>query len=491
MGTIPINSIVTVNMAVAPTFPARAGFGTLLCVTKETGVLTLANRVREYAGVDGVSGDWGADSEVTKLANSYFSQSPKPTSFMVGIRFEEDQKAMLRGGVVADSELATFQAITDGTLKVSIDGVESDLTALNFSATSSMVDVATVIQTTLQAVATGGFTLATCVYDTNKFIIKSGTVGISSLISYGAEVGSGTDISSLTQLQQGQATKTNGIAGEKVSESLTALEEVNSTWYGFAYTKEVRDGVVINTESAVDGSALWAEARTKVYFTTTNDELAYDSTSTTDIAYLLSQKSLSRTLVVFSSKPAEYPEASIAGRAFSVDFTAGNPSITLKFKQLPGITVESLSYNQKTALDAKNCNALISVGGNIMLAEGVMSGGRFFDEVHGLDWLTNAIQTNVFGTLFTSNKVPYTDPGVQRLAQQVTKALAEGVDAGLLAPGVDSSGRLLPNGYLVNTVPVSQVNQSDKEARIYKGISFTALGAGAIHGVTVNGVFER
>ncbi len=491
MGRIPINTVVTVNISVSPTFPSRAGFGTLLCVTKETGVLDLANRIRSYASIDGVTEDWGVNAEVTKLATTFFSQSPKPTSFMVGMRFEDDQNAFIGGGSVLTTELDAIKAITDGSFTISIDGVSSDITALNFSAATSMADVAGIIQTALQAVATGGFTLATCVYSTNKFVITSGIAGILSTMSYATANATGTDISDTLKLLQGQAIKTDGIAGETITASLTALEEADSSWYGFAFTKEVRDAVVVNTEDAVDAAATWAEARIKVFFTTTNNELTYSSVSTTDIAYLLSQRSLSRTLMVFSSKPDEYPEASIAGKAFSVDFTAGNPSITLKFKQLPGITVESLSYNQKLVIDSKNCNALVLIGGNTMFAEGTVIGGRFFDEVHGLDWLQNAIETNVFGTLYTTNKIAYTDKGVQILAQQVNKALAEGVVAGLLAPGEDVNGNLLAEGYEVSTTPVAQINQSDKEARIYNGISFVALGSGAIHGVTINGVFER
>lgn len=491
MAQIPVNSIVTVNISVSPTFPARAGFGTLLCVTKETGVLNLANRVRSYGPGDSVAEDWGSTSEVTKLATAYFSQSPKPTSFMVGIRFETDQAANINGGTVLSTELATFQAITDGTFTISIDGVSTNFTGLDFSSATGMGDIATAIETSLQAVVTGGYTAATCVYDTDHFVVTSGTTGASSTISYMTVEGTGTDVSDLLKMQQGQAIKADGIAGETVSQSLTALNEVDESWYGFAFTKEVRDDVVINTEDAVEAAADWAEARIKVFFSTTNNELAYNSVSTSDIAYTLSQKSLSRTLLQYSSYPSEYPEASIAGRAFSVDFTSGNPSITLKFKQLPGITVEGLSLNQKNALDAKNCNALYDVAGNIMLAEGVMVGGRFFDEVHGLDWLQNAIQTNVFGALYTSRKIPYTDKGVQILAQQVRNALAEGVTAGLLAPGTTVNGQFLSEGYSVSTTPVSDINQSDKEARIYNGLSFIALGAGAIHNVTVNGVFER
>lgn len=383
MGQIPINSIVTVNISVSPTFPARAGFGTLLGITKETGVLSLSERIRTYGDIDAVVADWGSSAEITKLATAYFSQSPKPTSFMVGIRFETDQNALITGGTVLDTELATFQAITDGSFTISIDGAQAVLSGLSFASTTSMADVATVIEAGLQAEATGGYTLATCVYDTDHFVITSGTAGVASTMSYLSPTGAGTDISTELKMLQGQAIKADGVAGETVSESLSALEEANSGWYGFAFTKEVRDDVIINTENAVQESADWAEARIKIFFSVTNNELAYNSASTTDIAYVLSNKGLSRTTLIFSSKPDEYPEASIAGRAFSVDFTAGNPSITLKFKQLPGITFEDISYSQKLALDTKGCNAFISVAGNLMLAEGVMVGGRFFDEVHG------------------------------------------------------------------------------------------------------------
>ena len=117
---------------------------------------------------------------------------------------------------------------------------------------------------------------------------------------------------------------------------------------------------------------------------------------------------------------------------------------------------------------------------------------RFFDEVHGIDWLTNAIQTNVFGyTLTRTTKVPYTDKGVAAEEQQVIKALDEAVFNGFIAPGTTIEGEFLPLGYKTVTVPVALVNQSDKEARQYNGLSFTVIGAGALHGLQINGTFVR
>ena len=75
--------------------------------------------------------------------------------------------------------------------------------------------------------------------------------------------------------------------------------------------------------------------------------------------------------------------------------------------------------------------------------------------------------------------------------QQLIKALDEAVRNGLAAPGTTIDGEFLEKGYKTYTVPVADVNQSDKEARFYGGLSFTLLGAGAIHKVQVNGTFER
>jgi hypothetical protein len=252
------------------------------------------------------------------------------------------------------------------------------------------------------------------------------------------------------------------------------------------FTNETRDN------SDVEDAAAWCEARIKVFGNTTNDPDTLLISSTTDVASVLQAANYRRTITTYSSSADQYPSCSILGRAFTVNFSQPNSTITLKFKQMPGITAESLSQNQKSVLDGKNANALITVGDSIMYAESFMASGVFFDEVHGVDWLQNAIQNNVFGYLLTRpTKVPYTDKGVAALEQQVIRALDEGVANGLLAAGTTIDGTYLPNGYAVQTVPVALVPQAEKEARHYSGISFTALGAGAIHSVQINGIFER
>ncbi len=491
--TIPVSSVVNVSIAIGATFPARAGFGTLNIVTEETGVIGIAERIRSYQNLDGVAADWGSNTEVLKAATAYFSQQPKPTSLKVSTRYSTDQSAQLRGGSVVDE--TDLLLVADGSFAISIDGDAQDITGLDFTdAEVTLDDIAASIQVALQAVASGGYIAATCVHDGSRFFITSGTTGVSSTISFLTPVSptTGTDISSLLQMQQGEGTKSDGIAGENITASLNAIQNIDSDWYGLLFTKEVRDGFLVNTEPAVTAAAAWCEARVKVFGNTSNDLDVLDSVTTNDIASILQNSNYRRTMTTFSSFADQYPSASILGRAFTVNFSQVDSTITLKFKQMPGITVEQLTQSQKAVLDSKSANALITVGTSDMFAESFMANGVFFDEVHGVDWLTNAIETNVFGYLLTrTTKVPYTNKGIAALEQQVIKALDEAVNNGLIAPGETIDSEFLGTGYKVTTIPAEDINQSDKEARHYPGLSFIVLGAGAIHSVQINGVFER
>lgn len=491
--SIPVSSIVNVAIAIGAPFPARAGFGTLNIVTAEVGPISIAERVRSYSTLDGVTADWDANSEVVAAATAYFAQQPKPTSLKVSTRYPTAQSATLRGGSVTSA--TELLAVDDGTFTISIDGVSEDITGLDFTDGETTLDnIAASIETALQAVASGGFTLASCNHDGSRFYITSGTTGVTSTISFLTPVSpaSGTDISSMLQMRQGEGTKVDGIAAETITASLNAIQNVNSDWYGLIFTKEVRDLVQINGEDAVEAAADWCEARVKVFGNTTNDLDVLDSVTTNDIASVLKAKNLRRTMTTFSSFPDQYPSASILARAFTVNFSQVNSTLTLKFKQMPTITVETLTQSRKSVLDSKLANALIQVGASDMFAESYMASGVFFDEVHGIDWLQNAIETNVFGYLLTrTTKVPYTNKGVAALEQQVIRALDEAVNNGLIAPGVTVDGEFLPLGYKTTVLDVALVNQSDREARHYPGLSFTVLGAGAIHSVQINGIFER
>jgi hypothetical protein len=106
--------------------------------------------------------------------------------------------------------------------------------------------------------------------------------------------------------------------------------------------------------------------------------------------------------------------------------------------------------------------------------------------------LQNRIETDVFNLMYRSNtKVPYTDTGVSMIIQKVEQGLRQGVTNGLIAPGYTTDGEYLELGYRIDYIAVGDVSSADKGNRIYKGISFIAVGAGAIHKVTITGSFSE
>ena len=121
-----------------------------------------------------------------------------------------------------------------------------------------------------------------------------------------------------------------------------------------------------------------------------------------------------------------------------------------------------------------------------------MGDGTWFDAVHGVDWLQNRIETGIFNRLYTTTtKIPYTDTGVTIILAEIEQALIQGRTNGLIAPGNNTAGEYLPLGYKIVYIPTAQVSQADKSNRVYKGITFEAVGAGAMHQVVVSGTFNE
>ena len=366
---------------------------------------------------------------------------------------------------------------------------------MDFSGAASLTAVASTIQAGLQAIAAGGFTAATCTLSPDgRFLIASGTTGITSLISqFLSDAASGTSLVSSLDMAQGRTQFRNGSAAETVSASLTALQDLDPSWYSFLFSKEVRDGATINGEDAILAAAAWAEPRTKAFGNISNDANVLIDGVDTDIASKLTALGYDRTFTDYASvtNVDQYSAASVFGRIATVDFGDINSTITMKFKQLPGIVTENITGSQWATLQTKRGNSYIDVGGNAMYAESFMHGSIFLDDLVNIDWLTNAIQTNVFGRLYTSTtKVPKTDIGGATLEQQVILAFDEARNNGMIAPGEDVDGNFLPKGYITRVQPVADI-PAGGPVRQGPTISAIALLAGAIHGIQINVTLER
>ena len=272
--------------------------------------------------------------------------------------------------------------------------------------------------------------------------------------------------------------------------AVTALAALSNSWYGAIFAPTLSTDI---TDSQYEAVANYIEASnpSRIFGITTQESNVIDPTQTTDLASVLQSLSLQHTCIQYSST-SPYAIASLFGRAFTVNFTANNSTITLKFQQEPGVVAETLSETQATALNNKNCNVFINYNvGVAIIQQGVMCGGFFFDERQGLDWLQNDVQTKLFNILFQAGtKIPYTDPGMHVLLTGVVAAMNDGVSNGLIAPGVWNSsavfgqltqGQFLTTGFYCWNASVNTVSESQRASRIAPTIQCAVKLAGAIH----------
>ncbi|EAA5660124.1 DUF3383 domain-containing protein [Salmonella enterica subsp. enterica serovar Oranienburg] len=287
-------------------------------------------------------------------------------------------------------------------------------------------------------------------------------------------------IDSLTSAESGPT--------ETLLQAVNALLDYNS-WYGLHLAVPVADypddADLISVSSAIESATV-----SRILAITSSEADILSSAVETDLATKLKAAKYSRTYIQYSST-SPYAALSAFGRAFTVNFTGSNTTITLKFKQLPGITYETIGTSQANALEAKNCNVYVYYENDTaILEQGVMCNGDFFDERHGLDWLQNAVQTADYNTLYTSTtKIPQTDAGTTTRIANIEKVLDVADKSGLFAPGIWTGGPMgelgtgdtLTKGYYTWADTVDNQLQTDREARKGVPIQVAAKLAGAVH----------
>ncbi len=262
-----------------------------------------------------------------------------------------------------------------------------------------------------------------------------------------------------------------------------------NSWYGLHLAvPEVDypdDADIIPISAAIEAATV-----SRIFAITTAEESILSSSDDTDLASKLKAAKYSRTFIQYSST-SRYAALSAFARAFTVDFNGSNTTITLKFKQEPGVTYETIGTSQANALEAKNCNVYVYYENDTaILEQGVMANGDFFDERHGLDWLQNTVQTADYNTLYTSTtKIPQTDAGTTTRIANIELVLDQAVTNGLFAPGKWTGGPIgqlntgdtLTKGYYIYAPRVDDQLQADREARKGVPIQVAAKLAGAVH----------
>ena len=162
-------------------------------------------------------------------------------------------------------------------------------------------------------------------------------------------------------------------------------------------------------------------------------------------------------------------------------------SETFAFKPIALCSPADLSTADMNALEAGNISYFVSVGNKNVTMGGKTLAGEWIDVIRFRDWLKNDMQTRVVALFTSTSKVPFTDPGIGLVENQMLASLKAGQDVGGIAPTeFDEDGNEIP-GYSTSVPLASSIDAATKKSRKLTGCKFGARLAGAIHIADLDG----
>ncbi len=497
---IDVSNIVPVQINIAPTAIPYTNFGTLL-VLGSSERIDVSERIREYTTIAGVAADFPADTPEYQAAIPYFSQEPQPSRLYIGRWAQSATPGVLNGAKLTASQqiMSNFTAIESGSFRISIDGDERSVTGIDLSDALNLNGVAAIIEQAMRPVTVAqgeegwaGVTVRWSAAD-RRFVIKSGTTGIASSVSYASAAVSGTNIASLLGFTaaSGASPLVAGLAAETLISAVHTLADKSRQWYGLTIATETQPSDEDHLEVA---AYILASSRRRRYGVTITSTACLDATQGADLASKLRALGNKRVFWQYSSTNP-YAITSFFGRAATVNFAASNAAITLMFKQEPGIAPEALTESEYAALKAKGGNAFLKLSNDAsIIMPGQDADGTFFDEVHNLDWFENEVQTDVFNVLYQSTtKIPQTDDGAHIIVNTIEATCARAVANGVAAPGIWNAtgfgqlrkGDTLSKGFYVFCPPMAFQSQADRETRALPPMQIALKLAGAVHSAPI------
>ena len=486
---LPASRLVNIGVSLTPSGASYANIDSLL-VVGDSNVIDTTTRIRSYSSLLGVAGDFGTSAPEYTAASLFFSQTPTPLQLYIGKWARTATAGALYGGTLTAAQqlLSLFTAVTAGGFKIAVNGgAQTNVSPINLSGAASLSAVAAIISTAL----TTATVAATCTWTGSQFVFTSSTTGTTSNVTVLSAPTSGTDVSLLVNGTAALgAYAVAGIAAESLLAAVQACDSLPTYWYGLSVSSSVAPAV-----SDYQAVAAYIETTKHLFGLTTNDPNAITSGSSADIGSILDGLGTTRTFGQYSSLTS-FAETSVFGSLFTTNFLGTNTMPTAMWKPQPGVAAEPLTTATANTLDTKKYNYFT----NFQNGASILVGGRCFntgfvyiDQIFGLDWLQNYIQTNVFNLLVTNPKIPQTDAGITQIINVIEASLNVGVKNGLIGTnliwnyggfGSLATGDVLSKGYYVYAPSVNSQSTASRQSRTTPLIQIAVTLAGAVHSVS-------
>lgn len=432
------------------------------------------NTVLEFTSALDVANYAGSTSTEAKIAAAYFGwvsksiNSPRKISFM-GANL--NATAPILRSTQALSALSVFTAITNGSMVVSLGGETYTLSSLDFSSATSYADIASTLETAINANTAGGdvYTAATVVYNatTSSFILTGGETGAA--IDYATSASSGTDISSTI----GWAESTNPIISQgttvtSLTDILNTSIELSDNFGSYAFVG------LDTTAEQINEIGTWNDSQNYQYLFVGD---VGDNNYSTIIETAAGHQGMAINYNVNYGDDSSLPAYLMPATIFAAtDYTRRNGTVNYMFQVFPNqpITVTTnplantfdplhINYNGQT----QKAGQKIEFYQDGYLADGTDI-GVYANEI----WLKDAMITELINLEIAVEKIPANIDGLGQIEAILQGVIDEALFNGTIMPGKELTNtqkayitqitgdntawqRVQLNGYVL-TVEISQ-----------------------------------
>ena len=485
-----ISNVINVSLLKEPTLAQRANVNAVACFTSQQGKLSTANRTELYVDIASVAADFGTNSEFYAFASVFFQQTPNPVSangYLVASYWRaaaenvDASAATLTGAqLVEDTVVSELQQIDDGTLDIDVDGVTENLTALDFTTVLTLEEIAAVIDTALSG--------ATCVVFNLSMLITSSTTGVTSLLTFTTDPGTGSYVGSVLKINAGSgANLVQGLAASVLSPE-TKVEAVTEALGSDGFRSFTFIDTPIDQER-LDLAAL-AQAN-DIMFGEVFSGAAYLEVNATNVVWQIKLAGQTNTRMFYSKSNDRKLALGNMSRLQTVLFTGTNTANTGNLKDITGVVPDGYSQSEITKASNVGLDIYTTIKNvPVMLTS---PANDFFDNVYNLIAYIDALEIDTFNILKgATTKIPQTVRGMNTLVDSIEKTTDGFVTSGVFAPGEWTSpevfgdeqtlrDQVVTKGYYVFANRLSDQSQADRQVRKSPPIQIAVKNAGAIH----------
>jgi len=397
--------------------------------------------VTAFTSPDDVLSYFGSTSNEYAFASIYFNgyvnSTKKPGALLFARYNVTDVSAFLRSGSMKSVTLDQLKLMS-GILTITVDGTVKTSTNIDLSTATSFAMAADLIETAI------GNTVEVTFDTTQKaFVITSATAGANSTISYA----SGTIATNLKLTSAQGAVISQGADPAVAADAFKQIKSKSQNWALFTTTFEADEATHLDISS-------WVSAQNYRYGYVPHDNsvTATVSGSTDCLAYkIITTNNYASVIPVFGD---HLDAAAVLGYSASLDFDRLEGRVTLKFREVDGLTAKVSDSDVYDALIANGYNFYGEYAENNVTenywADGTVSGSfKWVDSFCFEIWLNANLLGDAIETMKSNRSFPYNARG---------KAIIEAGFADTFAQGVAFGG--IRQGVTLSSSQISEINNA-------------------------------